>query len=179
MGRDDHSALPRHGQSSLQAWCAQGMVERKFLDTSARHTLNSCAYIQWAHGILASCPSSLENHLEFTLVTLRSAIEQTETAYQAANLRSMPPLLPRPALLLFSYVTCALYMIEHTVWAYGTGQAEADTDAEIFRRWVEEGGFTGAVDEVVRVSREGLKNQRTATDTAIVYGGSAQTSTLR
>lgn len=85
----------------------------------------------------------------------------------------MPPLLPRPALMLFSYTTSALSLLEHAVWAHATGEATAQTDVEVFRRWIEEAGFKAAVDDYVRVSRDSLNDGRSASDKDIVYGTSA------
>lgn len=91
-------------------------------------------------------------------------MQQTESAYR----NTIPLLLPRPALVLFSYVTSALYLLEHASWAHKAGEAAAGTDAEVFRRWVDEGGFKSAMDEVERVSKE--SDGRANRDSAIVYG---------
>lgn len=87
----------------------------------------------------------------------------------------MPPLLPRPALILFSYATSALYLLEHTAWALKTGEPSALVDVEVFRRWVDESGFHGAVDEVVRLSSASAKDAsaHVVHDAAIVYSSAA------
>ena len=88
----------------------------------------------------------------------------------------MAPLLPRPALILFSYVTSAVYLLEHAVWAHITSEPTAETDREVFRRWVDEGGFKSAIDDYMRVSRDTQNDARPAQNASIVYGPSAQPS---
>lgn len=84
----------------------------------------------------------------------------------------MLPLLPRPALVLFSYTTCALYLLEHAAWAVKKHEPQAEADVEVLRRWVDEGGFQGAVDEVLRSSSGSSEDVRARLEQngAIVYG---------
>ncbi|KAJ3555110.1 hypothetical protein NM688_g2757 [Phlebia brevispora] len=125
------------------------------------------AWSTWAKGIMASCPFALQRQVESSLLDLQAAIQAVENAYQAP----MPPLLPRPALILFSYVTSALCLLEHASWAHRTGEPTAETDTDVLKRWIEESGFRSAVDDVARVARTPL-SPRAEQDAAIVYGSS-------
>lgn len=85
------------------------------------------------------------------------------------------PLLPRPALFLFCHVASSLYLLEHAIWAVNTKEPEAQTDVEVFRRWVLEGGLDAAL-ETVRRTKSAQKD-RVQLDAAIVYGrGSMHTA---
>ena len=122
---------------------------------------------QWAHGVLQSCPSSLSDSLGGPLAFLRLAVDELANAYKAP----IHPLLPRPALFLFCHVASSLYLLEHAVWAVNGGEPESQTDVEVFRRWVLEGGLSTAI-ENVRRTKNGQRD-RIQSDTAIVYGRAA------
>ena len=51
------------------------------------------------------------------------------------------PFVPRPLLFLFAYAAAALYLLEHTVWAFNNSETASDKTfhANVFKRWVEEG----------------------------------------
>jgi hypothetical protein len=80
----------------------------------------------------------------------------------------MPTLIPRPALFLFGYVASSLFLLEHAIWSYTSGEAEQATDVEVFRRWVMEGGLTSAVEDVRRVRK--FTAERVEMDVGIVFG---------
>lgn len=96
---------------------------------------------------------------------LRAAINDVVATYSATP---VPPLVPRPALFLYSYVVSALYLLEHAAWAWKTGETTADIDTEVFRRWVDEGGLQGARDDVKRAKT--AEGGRLALSAKIVYG---------
>lgn len=81
------------------------------------------------------------------------------------------PLIPRPALVLFSHTASALYLLEHAIWAQNSGQAAASTDVEVFRRWVDEAGLLSALQDVRRAKTAGAN--RLKMDAEIVYGHDA------
>lgn len=81
--------------------------------------------------------------------------------------------MPRPALFLYSYAVSAIYLLEHASWAWRTGEPTANTDAEVFRRWVNEDGLQGAREDVKRMKAAG--NDRSTLDMNIVYGTGSTT----
>lgn len=101
-------------------------------------------------------------------MTLKSALSDLSASYTPP----VPPLLPRPALFLFGYVASSLYLLEHAIWSYANSEPEAQADVEVFRRWVVEGGFGGAVEEVRR-TRE-MTQERVKADLDVVYGSKAR-----
>lgn len=78
------------------------------------------------------------------------------------------PLVPRPALYVFSYVASALYLLENAIWAWKTGEKTAEVDLEVFRRWVEENGLQTSIHDTQRARNDTSK--RNSMDTKIVYG---------
>ncbi|KZT09123.1 uncharacterized protein LAESUDRAFT_722826 [Laetiporus sulphureus 93-53] len=125
------------------------------------------AFISWAQKLLASCPTSLDTSLTVPLATLRTAISDVKEAFVAP----IPALIPRPALLLFSHVACGLFLLEHAVWAFEAKEQTCDVDAEVFRRWVEEGGLSMAMADVRRA--KAAPSDRLRVDGDLVYGTKA------
>ncbi|KAI0345964.1 hypothetical protein BDW22DRAFT_1467764 [Trametopsis cervina] len=121
------------------------------------------AFKSWADGIISSCPSGLSS--QSSLSTLRTALDELTKCYA----QPITPLVPRPALFLFSYTASALYLLEHAAWAWNAAEATAVVDAEVFRRWVEEDGFSSAVADARR-AREHGDISRTKMDSRMVYG---------
>ncbi|KAI0354904.1 acyl-CoA dehydrogenase NM domain-like protein [Trametes cingulata] len=124
------------------------------------------AFVKWADGILASCPDGLAQMLAEPLAVLRKALAALADAYKAP----VHPLLPRPALFLFSHIASSIYMLEHAVWSVKTSEPGSDIDVEAFKRWVLEGGLDTAMENVARTKNS--RDSRTQTDSAIVYGAS-------
>ncbi|KAI0081540.1 hypothetical protein K474DRAFT_1242005 [Panus rudis PR-1116 ss-1] len=122
------------------------------------------SFLNWANNILSSVPSNLTQSSSQPLSALRSSLEILQTAYT----HPVSPLVSRPALFLFSNVASALNLLEHAIWAHINNEHTRDIDAEVFRRWVQEGGLDGAVDEV----RRGLSAsaEKVAMDSKLVYG---------
>ena len=78
------------------------------------------------------------------------------------------PLVPRPALFVFSYVASAIYLLEHAIWARDVGEKTADVDLEVFRRWVDENGLGTAIEDVRRARKD--PSTRSVMDAKIVFG---------
>lgn len=116
--------------------------------------------------MLATCTHEfqVEHSLDAPLDALRSALNELSNAY-AAPIR---PLVPRPALFLLSHIACAVYLLEHAIWAYKVNAASRQVDLDAFKRWVEEGGLTEAVADVRRAKQ--AQPQRLQEDKDLVYG---------
>ncbi|KAI0365734.1 hypothetical protein BV20DRAFT_953774 [Pilatotrama ljubarskyi] len=123
------------------------------------------AFVKWADEILASCPGQLARTLAEPLAVLRKALAALVDAYKAP----IHPLLPRPALFLFSHVASSVNMLEHAIWAVTTSESGAEIDVEAFKRWVLEGGLDAAMADVTR--NKNSPNDRTQANSTIVYGG--------
>ncbi|KAA1469851.1 acyl-CoA dehydrogenase/oxidase C-terminal [Dentipellis sp. KUC8613] len=131
------------------------------------------AFTSWAEGILATVPSILQLELKDELTHLQAALKDLQAAYAPP----IQPLIPRPALFLFSYVTSSLYLLEHAVWSYQKGEAEKDIDIETFKRWISEGGLDAAQEELNKARAAPVT--RSASNAALVYGAaSAERSKL-
>lgn len=126
------------------------------------------AFMSWGRSVVSACPMSLHNQVKQPLTILRAAITDLSTVYTLP----IPALMPRPALLLFGYTASSLYLLDHTIWSHMNGEAEREIDVEIFRRWVLEGGLTGAVEDVKRA--RGFGDERVKMNLGIVYGVSSK-----
>lgn len=127
------------------------------------------ASASWANTIVSSCPADLVHRLAERLATLRICVTEVISAYTNPS----TPLLSRPTLALFAYTTSALYLLEHAIWAHESGEATANTDIEVFQRWIDEGGLLPALQDVRRVKTAGA--DRTKMDAEIVYGNLSTT----
>jgi hypothetical protein len=121
-------------------------------------------FSQWAEQIIMSCPQDLSHRISAPLKSLCIAIEEIKLNYTPP----IPPLLPRPALFVFSHVSSALYLLEHATWAWTTGEKSVDVDVEAFTRWVEESGLDSAVVDAQRA--RGADTRRSVMDARLVYG---------
>lgn len=121
--------------------------------------------LQWARDIITSCPSTLGDSLSGPIASLRIGVDALVDTYKAP----MHPLLPRPALFLFAHVASSAYLLEHAIWAVKTSEASRDVDVEVFRRWVVEGAFDVALENVRKVKNLPAQ-ERVQTDADIVYG---------
>lgn len=84
------------------------------------------------------------------------------------------PFVPLPLLYMFAHATAALYLLEHTVWAFHNRDIQSDwmTDANVFKRWVED-GLDAARNELERVGKLSDWGGRHREDLAMVYRGDA------
>ncbi|KAK1232055.1 hypothetical protein PQX77_004814 [Marasmius sp. AFHP31] len=121
------------------------------------------AYFQWANSVVSSCPPELEQLLQIT--ALVEGLNRLSSAYQ----HPIPPLMPRPALMLMGYTTSSLFLLEHAIWSFGTSQQEQQTDILVFNRWIDDGGLRHAIEDVQRVQRDAQTRERE--DASIVFGG--------
>lgn len=122
--------------------------------------------LQWVNSVLHTCTPEfkVEHALAAPLDALRSALGELVTAYAAP----IQPLVPRPALVLLSYIACAAYLLEHAIWAYKVNAASRRVDLDVFRRWVVEGGLNEAIVDVRRAKQ--AQPGRLREDKALVYG---------
>jgi len=103
------------------------------------------------------------------LALLRSAlVEDLPSAYK----QPIAPLVPRPAIFLFSYIVSSLYLLQHAIWSYTRQEVEREVDTDVFRRWVIEGGLKTAQDEVKRAQVAAMERMRI--DSALVYGSATK-----
>ncbi|CDO73690.1 hypothetical protein BN946_scf185015.g18 [Trametes cinnabarina] len=130
-------------------------------------------YVEWAKCVIASVPSSLKQQLWKPLDMLSAALAKLPSAFteSAAN-----PLLPRLALDFFASLSCALYLLEHAAWSYGTAEPTQEEDVEAFRRWVSEGNLAKTEGEIEGVRRAG--SWRETLNSRLVYGSGDVSSKL-
>ncbi len=113
---------------------------------------------------MTSCPDDLGVSILDALDTLRRSIDCAISAYKPP----IPTLMPKHALILLGNIASSLFLLEHAVWSHTTNQNEAQTDSEVFTRWVLEGGLLTAVHNVKIIQAATAK--REAANAAIVFG---------
>jgi hypothetical protein len=97
------------------------------------------------------------------VTTLAKAITMLSAVFRAP----IPPLLSRPALFLTGHISSSVYLLEHAVWAFTANETRHEIDAEVFMRWVEEGGLVDVMEEVKRARNFG--KDRIRRDKNIVF----------
>lgn len=83
--------------------------------------------------------------------------------------KRMHPLLLRPGLMLVGHAASAAMLLEHAVWSDNTKTLDRDVDANVFVRWVNEGGLLSSFREVVDITA-GRQGERLSMNSTLVYG---------
>ncbi|KAF8631035.1 hypothetical protein AX15_002645 [Amanita polypyramis BW_CC] len=130
---------------------------------AARDPATVFAFVYWAKDTISACPASLKRGLSLSLQILTQALEEIVTSYR----RPMAPLVPRPALILLGYVASSIYLLEHAIWSYSTGEPTRDVDIEVFMRWTTESGVLAAIADVKKVKQS--NGSRETVNSAIVF----------
>lgn len=100
----------------------------------------------------------------FTL--LEQALAELQTTYN----KPIPPLVPRPALMLVGSIASSIYLLEHSIWSHNQKEAEAEVDAEVFKRWVVQSGLESNVAEVKKAKDSNKVQARVKANEKIVFG---------
>ncbi|KAG6890631.1 hypothetical protein C0995_006607 [Termitomyces sp. Mi166 len=122
------------------------------------------AFAIWVQGVVSSCPSDLLQQLQEPLKILTNALDELTASLQ----KPIAPLVPRPAIILTGYVASTAFLLEHAMWAHISGESNRETDAEVVRRWIVEGGMVAAIEDVKRAKGDG--NKRVRSNPVIVFG---------
>lgn len=99
--------------------------------------------------MIESCPENLEEQLAHALAILKEAIEEFASSFP----QPIPPLVPRPALILAGVVASSVYLLEHAVWSFTANETSLEVDIEVFRRWVIEGDAVASIASVRRAKK--------------------------
>ncbi len=113
---------------------------------------------------MSACPVDLQQDISLSLEIIRLALEELVTSYK----HPIPPLVPRPALILLGHIACSVYLLEHAIWSYSTEEPTRDIDVEVFVRWTVEGGTLAAIYDVKRAKES--SGERESANSAIVFG---------
>ncbi|KAG5338060.1 hypothetical protein C0989_008265 [Termitomyces sp. Mn162] len=135
----------------------------------ARDPTTTKAFASWVISVISSCPSDLLNQLQEPLNILNHALEELTASLQ----KPIAPLVPRPAIILTGYVASTVFLLEHAIWAYVSGESSHETDTEVVRRWIVEGGMLAATEDVKRARRD--SNRWVKSNSAIVFGQAVRT----
>ena len=162
LGRNNHCPCTRYCSGSSRFKYSLCLCRCQYKLLSQRSVIDY--YYQWAYETVSTCPADLKQCLSLSLGIIRQALEELVTSYQ----HPIPALVPRPALILLGHLACSIYLLEHALWSYSTGEPTKDTDIEVFVRWTVEGGTLAAISDVKKAKESGEK--REATDSAIVFG---------
>ncbi|KAJ6607706.1 acyl-CoA dehydrogenase/oxidase [Mycena sp. CBHHK59/15] len=101
------------------------------------------SFCQWAQTIIASSDQTPG------IAYLQSVVAELPSRFRKTG----NPLLARPILILFGNVACALFLLEHAVWARTSGEPSASTDRAVFERWVEEGGMKATLVDIAALEK--------------------------
>ena len=71
--------------------------------------------------------------------------------------------------MLVGYVTSAAMLLEHAVWSHNTKTLDREVDVEVFVRWVNEGGLSSSLQEVLEITA-GRNDERPSMNSMLVYG---------
>ncbi|KAJ3830780.1 acyl-CoA dehydrogenase/oxidase [Lentinula raphanica] len=126
-------------------------------------------FISWSNSIILSCPPSLLKGVQDAIQALQGRLDSLIAAF----LHPIPNLIARPSLIFMGYIASAIFLLEHANWSHSRGEDGYEVDAEVFRRWVNDGGFVAAEHELVRIRSE-VKIADTSNST-IVFGRKVQT----
>src|ERR1700734_1109827 len=99
---------------------------------------------------MESCPEKLEEQVVHALAILKEAIEEFAPSFQ----QPMPPLVPRPALMLAGVIASSVYLLEHAIWSFTTNEESLEVDIEVFKRWVIEGDTLTSIASVRRAKKQ-------------------------
>lgn len=105
---------------------------------------------------------------------MRAPLEAVKAAFQTideiyGHPTRISPLLPRPGLMLVGHAVSAVMLLEHAVWSHNTKAPDRDVDAEVFVRWVNEGGLSSSFREVLDIAT-GHDGDRIAMNSMLAYG---------
>ncbi|KDQ62343.1 hypothetical protein JAAARDRAFT_203500 [Jaapia argillacea MUCL 33604] len=166
QGYMEETGIGRCIRDGLAEKIWEGTVTVLSLDLvrAAQDPTNMKAFTDWTNSIITSCPASLHGTLEKPLNLLKAALADVSTVYS----HPIPPLLPRPALLLVAQIATSIYLLEHALWSFNNSEIERDVDLEVFVRWVLEGGLREIIGEVNKTKTVG--EEKMAMDNRIVYG---------
>lgn len=122
---------------------------------------------KWGTKIIDSCPPELRSKVGAPLEAVKAAFQTIDEIYRHPT--RISPLLPRPGLMLVGYAASAAMLLEHAVWSHDTKTSDRDVDAEVFVRWVNEGGLSSSFREVLEVVRR-HDGERVSMNGTLVYG---------
>jgi hypothetical protein len=100
-----------------------------------------------------------------TVASLEKGLNILPSAFQRSQTHL---LLPRPLVFFVGYLAAGIFLLEQAVWSWNTNYVERDIDADVVKRWVEEGGFEHSFSEVRGTTS--LPTTRHAANTSMVFG---------
>lgn len=122
---------------------------------------------KWGTKILDSCPPELGSKVWAPLEAVKAAFQTIDGIYGYPT--RISPLLPRAGLMLVGHAASAAMLLEHAVWSHNTKTSDRDVDAEVFVRWVNEGGLSSSFREVLEIST-GHNGARISMNGTLAYG---------
>ncbi|KAF4617730.1 hypothetical protein D9613_006125 [Agrocybe pediades] len=130
------------------------------------------AFVSWADSVITACPLGLQVKLAIPLDIIKEALQELASSYAG----STTPLVPRPALMLTGAIASSIYLLEHATWSYNNSERTKDLDAEVFKRWVLEGGTETAIQTLKRA--KSASQDRVRMNSALVFGQVSEKSKL-
>ncbi|KAF5366582.1 hypothetical protein D9758_008936 [Tetrapyrgos nigripes] len=120
-------------------------------------------FAQWASSVTRS--ASVIQDLKLNATLLGGFIDQLPSMFQRGQ---TVEIAPRLLMMVFGPLTAAVCLLEHAVWSYGAGDANAMIDQESVNRWI----YEGEIQKAVHDFEEALKDPtgKATMDRAFVYG---------
>jgi len=134
------------------------------LARAAQDPVTMTAFVSWAQNVIDSAPPSLAEKTGKAIETVKISLQTLAQSYRLP----LPPLLPRPALMLMGTITSAVYLLEHAIWAHIQKEIGSHIHTEAFRRWVLEGDMETLTIDVIRAKTS--DNQRVSVNSKLVFG---------
>jgi alkylation response protein AidB-like acyl-CoA dehydrogenase len=121
-------------------------------------------YMEWCQQIISSV--SRDSPLAATADKLDQLLRSLRGYLADIGLH---PLLPRPVLNYFASISCAMYLLQHALWAIKEDTATQAVDVEAVRRWVDEGDVHSYAKEIASITGQDHA-QRVRLNLEMVYG---------
>ncbi|KAF8558238.1 acyl-CoA dehydrogenase NM domain-like protein [Imleria badia] len=125
------------------------------------------AFRNWGTKILDSCPLELRSKVRAPLEVVKAAFQTIDEIY--GHPTRMSPLMPRPGLMVMGHAAAAAMLLEHAVWSHNVKTSDRDADTEVFVRWVNEGGLSSSLREVLEIA-PGHNGERISMNSTLAYG---------
>ncbi|GAA5998503.1 uncharacterized protein JCM10292_002742 [Rhodotorula paludigena] len=136
-------------------------------------------FSSWARCVLSSARNLTSLSPALSILTARLDLLSRATQRLSPG-APPPPHLPRALLFHLGYLASSLHLLEQAAWSAHGGRSEAELDAWVVERWVDDGRAAEAERELERVLRasDDERSTRCEMERAVVYGAEKPKSKL-
>ncbi|GJN90336.1 hypothetical protein Rhopal_003345-T1 [Rhodotorula paludigena] len=136
-------------------------------------------FSSWARCVLSSARNLTSLSPALSILTARLDLLSRATQRLSPGAQP-PPHLPRALLFHLGYLASSLHLLEQAAWSAHGGRSEAELDAWVVQRWVDDGRAAETERELERVLRacDDERSKRCEMEKAMVYGAEKPKSKL-